>query len=94
MRDLIDREVSGVDVGLQLWLERCADLAQRVPVDTIEEWVLLELGGATITSKTVLWVANKAVVLCQLAAVERNATNSPSNKVLRLCRQRMVWREV
>lgn len=58
--DLVDGKIGRVDIGLQLGLERSADLAQRVPIYTIEERMRFQFGSSAITSKAVLWVADEA----------------------------------
>lgn len=60
LRDLVDREVLGVYCAGELGLERRADLAEAVPVDAVEEGVLLELGRALSVAEAVLRVADEA----------------------------------
>ena len=62
LRDLVDREVLGVDGAGELGLEGSADLAEAFLVDSAEEGVFLQLGGAAHVSEAVLWVADEAVL--------------------------------
>ena len=63
LRDLVDREVLRVDGAGKLGLEGSADLAKTLPVDSAEEGVFLQLGGAAHVSEAVLWVTDEAVFL-------------------------------
>lgn len=58
--NLIGGEVSGVDVGRQPGLERSADAAQTVKVDSTEECVALDF-MSTSPSESVLGVADHAI---------------------------------
>lgn len=60
LRDLVDREVLSVDIALEFGLKWSTDAAKLIPVDAVEEWVILELGGARDTTQTVLRVADEA----------------------------------
>lgn len=51
--DLVGREVGDIDVGVELGFEGSADLAELVPDDASEEWVILDLLGSTCTSETI-----------------------------------------
>ena len=63
LRNLVDGEVLRIDGAGQLGLERRTDLAKAIPVDSAEERVLLELGGATHVAETVLRVADETKTL-------------------------------
>ena len=58
--DLVDREILGINVGLELRFERSANATQAIPLHAAEEWMLLDL-IATVSSssaaKTMLGVA-------------------------------------
>lgn len=58
LRNLVNREVSSIGVGLESWLEWCTDTTKSVEVDAMEERVVLDLVSAT-TSKAVLRVADE-----------------------------------
>jgi len=62
LRDLVDREVLRVDCAGKLGLKGSADLAKAFPVDSTEEGVFLQLGGATHVAKTILRVTDEAGV--------------------------------
>lgn len=51
LRDFVDGEVLRIDVALQFGFERGADLAQAVPLDTVEEGVTFDISGAIDTAK-------------------------------------------
>lgn len=57
--DLVDGEVRDVDVGVELWLEGGADLAEVVPDHTAEERVVLDLLGAAGPAEAVGGVAQE-----------------------------------
>lgn len=59
--DLVDGEVLRVDVGLQLRLERCPDLAESIPLHAPEEGVLLDLVRSTNTAETVFGIADETI---------------------------------
>lgn len=59
--DLIDGEVLRVDVGLQLRLERCPDLAESIPLHAPEEGVLLDFVRSTNTAETVFGIADETI---------------------------------
>lgn len=42
LRDLVDGEVADINVGRQSWFEWCSNLAQLIPDDSTEEWMLLD----------------------------------------------------
>jgi hypothetical protein len=60
--NLISREVGGVNVGGQARLERRADTAETIKLDTAEESMALDLVSTTAT-QTVLRVADHAIFL-------------------------------
>lgn len=64
LRDVLDREISRVDIRGEFWLERSADGAQRVPGHPSEEGVSLDLhaaGWTMMTSETVWNITEHAV---------------------------------
>jgi hypothetical protein len=63
LRNLVDGEVLRVDGAGKLRLERRTDLAKAIPVDTAEEWVLLEFCGATHVTETVLRIADETTIV-------------------------------
>ena len=61
--NLVDREISRVDVGRQPRLERSANLAKMVPNDTFEKGMSLDFCASHLTglaSKAIVGVTKKA----------------------------------
>lgn len=48
LRNLINREVGHIDVRAKARLEGRTDAPQLIPDDTAEEWVILDLLGASV----------------------------------------------
>lgn len=59
LRDFVDWEVLCIDIALELGLERSADLAETIPIDAVEERVVLQLLSSTNTSEAVGRVADE-----------------------------------
>lgn len=57
--NLIDREVGGVNVGCQPWLEWSSDPTKAVKIDPLEEYMVFDL-VCTSTSETILRVTDQA----------------------------------
>lgn len=58
--DFVSREVGGIDVGRQPWLEWGPDAPQVLKLDAPEEGVVLDLVRATAT-ETILGIADQAI---------------------------------
>lgn len=95
LRNLVDREVLGVDGAGKLGLERSTNLAETVPVDTAEEGVLFELGSAAHVTQAVLGITDEAEILLASNSSYRcgHVSNSPSDEVLRLIAELLIRRE-
>jgi hypothetical protein len=93
--NLVDGEVLGVNVGLELGLERCADASQTIPRDTAEKWMLPDLAGTTDVAETMVGIANQArkKMLARYQS-KWGKEDSPPHKVLGLCTKLLIGREV
>lgn len=62
--DLLDREITDIHVGRQLWFERRTNSAKLFPDNASEERMLFDRAGtvvsATVLAQTVLCVAEEA----------------------------------
>lgn len=61
--DVVNRKVGGVELALQVGLERGTDVTKLLPVHTIEEWVLLDVRSSMrsiLVANTVWRVTEKA----------------------------------
>jgi hypothetical protein len=94
--DFINGEIGSIDVRVQLWLERCPNPTQSMPVNAAEEGMLLDLASATNAAKAIVGIADQArKKVCQLRVMARQHTrNSPPNEVFCLGTQLLVWWEM
>lgn len=94
--DLVDREVSRINVRVQLGLEWRADPSQRIPVNATEERMLLDLASPTNTAEAVFGIADQAREGLLDTSHDETAHrgNSPPDKIFSLCAQLLVRREV
>jgi hypothetical protein len=94
--DLINGEVSGVDVRVQLGLKGRPDPAQRLPVDATEEGVLLDFASATNAAEAMFRVTDQARrrVVSNESWQDSTLEYSPPNKVFCFRSQLLVWRKV
>lgn len=88
--DLVSREVGGVNVGCQAWLEWCPDSAQAVKLDSLKERMRFKLLCPT-ASKSVLRVANQAELLA--SKPDQVPYISPSDQIISFPAQLNIIRE-
>jgi hypothetical protein len=94
LRNLINREVLRIDITLELRLKRSTNTTETIPLNTAEEGVLADFGTSSKATETIICVADEASSSLVREDVRISVKIIPSNEVLCIMAELLVWGEV